>query len=61
MVTKAVAPPGENPTFGSFEPASMEKLSLTTKVLSLKVTLMHLLSLAADPTGKTTVWGSNAA
>ena len=55
MVTMAVAPPGENPTFGSFESAMMEKLSLTTKVLSLKVMLRHLLSLAADPTGKTTV------
>ena len=51
MVTIAMSPPGENSTFGLR--ASMEKLS--TKVLSLKVTLMHLLSLAADPTGKTTV------
>ena len=53
MVTMAVAPPGENSTFGSFDSAPMEKLS--TKMLSLKVMLRHLLSIAADPTGKTTV------
>ena len=66
MVTTAILRPGENSTVGSLEATMMEKLSEnSSKVLSLKGMLKHLVSMATDPAGNTTVWGvdvkSNAA
>lgn len=58
MVTTAMLRPGENSTVGSLEATMMEKLSETSsKVSSLKGMLKHLVSMATDPTGNTTVWG----